>query len=397
MQTGGHVLRISLDQVPVHFNTVTKKLIPPGGDLGKHLCLEGQIPEALETSLLRRPVAASFQVIPTWRCNLRCGHCSVLHQLVTAETDFDADGGVDFIKRYLDAYPVGQCRIHFVGGEPLLKPDVCLRFIREFPRADHTLTTNGYFEPTPDIVEVLDACQHYVVSLDGSETDHNWQRKSFDGGSPYRRTLDFIAAMLDRGHAAKMHVQAAMREQKLSVEGKVEFYRTLLKLGVPKGNIIYAAACPTYKNPKPTGQYLNYLHSPRLNPQPCCKFRHMAYFILDPSRRVLTNFFRADETSQIGTFASPMSEVEAEYKKLLFATMPALNDPNCRSCPAVGFCWGGCVAGEVVVGGRPSQYCDQSGMIALMNRKASENALDELGVPSRPATPRPTPAAPPSA
>jgi sulfatase maturation enzyme AslB (radical SAM superfamily) len=55
--------------------------------------------------------------------------------------------------------------------------------------------------------------------------------------------------------------------------------------------------------------------------------------------------------------------------------MPALKDPECRSCPVIGLCWGGCVNGHLVVGDRPSAFCGQEALIERVRGLAAEGRL----------------------
>jgi len=55
--------------------------------------------------------------------------------------------------------------------------------------------------------------------------------------------------------------------------------------------------------------------------------------------------------------------------------MPALQDPACRRCPVIGYCWGGCTNSRLLTENRPSAFCDQLALVEKVKRLATEGSL----------------------
>jgi sulfatase maturation enzyme AslB (radical SAM superfamily) len=69
-----------------------------------------------------------------------------------------------------------------------------------------------------------------------------------------------------------------------------------------------------------------------------------------------------------------LSVIERQQEKLTKETAPALCDPKCRSCPVVGYCWGGCSVIENTA--QPlSKYCNQKDLIDRVQLFASSGTL----------------------
>jgi MoaA/NifB/PqqE/SkfB family radical SAM enzyme len=113
------------------------------------------------------PKSAFCSIDVTTRCNLRCKHCYFFEQGYADERELAVD---DWIRKLealtrqagLRRYFAFQCS--WVGGEPLLRPELIERGRRFFPY--NIVVTNGLLElPSwPDV--------HYFVSIDGTEEAH---------------------------------------------------------------------------------------------------------------------------------------------------------------------------------------------------------------------------------
>lgn len=101
----------------------------------------------------------------TSRCNLRCQHCYFFEQGFSQELSVE-----DWVKLLKDLkrqcwphpYPAYQCS--WVGGEPLLRPEVIERGKHFFPY--NIVVTNGTL-PLPNWSDV-----HFFISVDGTRQAH---------------------------------------------------------------------------------------------------------------------------------------------------------------------------------------------------------------------------------
>ncbi len=105
------------------------------------------------------PVYLASMVNITNKCNLRCRHCFVFREGNPNEPKKEMDS-----KTMLEKLEQLQKRhqIHtmvWMGGEPLLRPDVLREGLKLFPR--NHVTTNG----TIDLIELPNCI--YVLSIDG--------------------------------------------------------------------------------------------------------------------------------------------------------------------------------------------------------------------------------------
>ncbi len=168
---------------------------------GDRNSLSGDFRDLWQT-LTREPVPAlaprdapkKLVIIPTRACNMRCVYCDFAAKNALPQT-LDprlACRLVDVFAAQVRARGEGILRAHFFGGEPLVARE-CLETIVHYIRALcartglipwFELTTNGYFDPgvVPFIGDYIDSV---VVSLDGTEPLHDYNRRRPDGGGTY--------------------------------------------------------------------------------------------------------------------------------------------------------------------------------------------------------------------
>lgn len=143
-----------------------------------------------------RPPSAlqKLVIIPTRSCNMRCVYC-----------DFGTPGAhattlnprlacrlIDDVAAKPPSTSPAMLRIHFFGGEPLVARP-CVETVVHYARMVcartgltpwFEITTNGLLDPTavPFIGDYMDSV---VISLDGAESAHDFNRRRADGGGTY--------------------------------------------------------------------------------------------------------------------------------------------------------------------------------------------------------------------
>jgi radical SAM protein with 4Fe4S-binding SPASM domain len=371
-------------------NITTKKYLPKDStkeELHKNYFLEGQEQDSIDYFLFgKEKTNFSIDLIPTWECNLRCGHCFVLHELLKKDTrEINKDLLVSFIKKLLETYPsVTNGTIQFIGGEPTLRSEKNLELIRSLKdipnlKIKFSATSNGSFcdKTSIEFFSVLDSL---VISLDGPEAINNLQRKSITGDkNPFWTTIETIKKLVSAGMRDKLIVQASLNEEHMTKENLVEFYKILLMCGVKFEKIIPGFVCPTSHNPKLDREFVE-VHKKNVRNKPCCKYRHMVNFVVDNSNNVFCDYFDATSKNLLGSLSDPISKIAENHEKIIRESFSVLNDPKCKKCPVIGLCWGWCTNTK---GLNPSEHCDQDLLIEKAKKNAEEDNLINLMKNSR--------------
>lgn len=358
----------------------------PEQELRERLFLAGQEEEALEARLFRRPKSVVVKIIPTWECNLRCKHCSVLHRLRRRD-GFSIDPGdvVRFMSSVGDHYGVEKFGLFFIGGECLLRTRECLAIAdavvaslgRE--RIKMSLTTNLSLDLDLDAVRLLSMMDSFDVSLDGTEKQHNWQRKAhkeYGEINPYRKTFFNIMRLVKVGLADKIKVQAAVQDEVADEAERLRFFQDMARIGVAFENITYGGVHPTKLNPKVDETYANYLKSTTPWRTPCCDYRYMTHFSFNPDGTLDQDYFfniKERASPNISDFGRSygIRELEAGYEDKIRRNMSVMKDEVCKNhCPVLAYCWGRCHNNGFVTD-RPSLHCDMRGLEVAVRKSMS--------------------------
>jgi len=121
-------------------------------------------------------------------CNARCTYCNSPHR---ADPQLDTDTHRRLLREFAE---LGTVRVKFLGGEPLLRPDLG-ELISETKNLGMraAMVTNGLLIPQHlDVVKQLD---ELIISLDGREVAHDGQR----GHGSWRRVMTAIELCADEG------------------------------------------------------------------------------------------------------------------------------------------------------------------------------------------------------
>jgi radical SAM protein with 4Fe4S-binding SPASM domain len=362
------------------YNSMTNDRVDIGSseeELRDKLFLAGQERQSLEARLFAKPKRLTVKIIPTWECNLRCKHCSVLHRLKKRD-DFciDPSDVVRFMESFKSHYGLNKFSLLFIGGECLLRSKECLAIADAVSSAIGkenvmiSLTTNLSLNLNVDAVRLLSMTKAFDISLDGTEFQHNWQRKFNAPGSdinPFRKTFFNIMRLLKLGLKDKIKVQAAIQDAMSDENEKIKFFESLVRIGVSFENITYGGVHPTIKNPKVDQTYLDHLKSTTFWRIPCCDYRYMAHFSFNPDGSMDNDYFgNISEKSElnISDFGRSygIEELEAAYRHKIEKNMNIMNDEVClKKCPVLAYCWGRCHNNSMAVN-NPSAHCDMAGL-----------------------------------
>ncbi len=378
MQLSRYVLPTTYEGQLVYFHTVTNEYLAqttPESELERAGFLAGRDEIVVRSVLTQPPTNLALNVMTTWMCNLRCRHCSVADRLVTTETEeLSVERLLAFCERYQNKYHPKVVRMLFCGGEPLLRPDLITAITagarKIFSHITFQTTTNLTIELSPEVWTALAGLDHIGISVDGLERYHNMQRRPLELtglANPFQRTIDNLKELLIAGYRNRVSVQAAVATTKYYRD----FYRFFLKLGLSKDRIAYKIHHPSPAWPKPTDLFLKTLSTPTIFSGPCCKYRYLEQFVVDPTNKLYSDYYSFIE---LGPLELSFDQLEARAAAVI-DDMPILNDDKCRNCSVVGYCWGGCSNCEKFCEGHFSNYCGQEQLIKTIQARAAQGTL----------------------
>lgn len=149
----------------------------------------------------------SLHFLPTIQCQLRCGYCFENGGDRGKAMKPDVlDDAIVWLDSYLNEYPeVDQLRMVLFGGEPLLRPDICVNALAHVSNlcGKHNiefwseLVTNGELL-TEEVARKLSlyAWRRVQITLDGPEKVHNIRRPGVNSRKTFRKIVRNIRMLL---------------------------------------------------------------------------------------------------------------------------------------------------------------------------------------------------------
>lgn len=167
-------------------------------------------------------------IIPTRSCNMRCVYCDFAGE-DSPQTTLEAGLAcrlVDYFADRLRERGEETLRVHFFGGEPLLARS-CLETIVHYVRALcacanltpwFELTTNGLLDQgiIPFVGDYMDSV---VLSLDGLEDLHDYNRRRPDGSGTYAQIAAAIRQL--SGYPAELALRMCVTDRSAGVVAQV--------------------------------------------------------------------------------------------------------------------------------------------------------------------------------
>jgi MoaA/NifB/PqqE/SkfB family radical SAM enzyme len=149
----------------------------------------------------------------TNRCTLRCKHCFIYRGGNPNDASAEMKTPVMLKKLAELEKRHGIKHMLWMGGEPLLRPDVLTEGIKLFP--SNTITTNGTIQPIdlPDCI--------YVISVDGPPEFNDAVR----GKGTFKKVMNTLAKIPDEFSSTIMCQCVVTRQNEDSLEELVELLR----------------------------------------------------------------------------------------------------------------------------------------------------------------------------
>ena len=163
-----------------------------------------------ENSVHQYPVA---MVNITNRCTLRCKHCFIYRDGNPNDASAEMETPV-MLKKLAELQKLhGIQHMLWMGGEPLLRPDVLRDGIKLFP--GNTITTNGTIKPL-DLPNCI-----YVISVDGPPRLNDIVR----GNGTYKKVMNTLSNIPDKFSSTVMCQCVVTRQNEGSLEELVKLLR----------------------------------------------------------------------------------------------------------------------------------------------------------------------------
>jgi MoaA/NifB/PqqE/SkfB family radical SAM enzyme len=118
----------------------------------------------------------AIAIMVTRRCNMTCAHCSVES---APRVEGREPSEAELMQLLRDAADAGVCVVQFTGGEPMLRPKLLLKLVREAKRLglSSAMATNGYWGRKPNLARsylrelVANRMEFLTISYDRYHAD----------------------------------------------------------------------------------------------------------------------------------------------------------------------------------------------------------------------------------
>lgn len=383
-----YVIASQHDGQPILFNSVTKQHLPASAgtdQLEAGLFLAGQEKQAILKALNANHSVLGLTIIPSWECNLRCKHCSVLNLLQPKQTErLDVAKLIHFAESYIERFSPQWITLDFVGGEPLLRAPDCLAILEHFSdlvekhriKMATNITTNATVDLDDTCLKFLKKLDDICISIDGNREQHNAQRIPFRmvDFDPYERAIANVNKLIDLGLAAKIRIKAAVRDEFLTKEHYGNFLRFFGEMGINVDRINYGCHHPTDHTDTDRLEVFRNVFTARPIVMPCCKWRRSSVYLIEANGDVYDLPFKWART-KLGTLDDSIDTITAERDQLIANEFVCFKDEKCMGCPVIGYCWGGCVTANPLHKGNPSAFCHQERLIEMVAEAAKLGQL----------------------
>ena len=181
-----------------------------------------------------------FYVIPTYKCNLTCPTCNTGDTTMSEET---AENVIEAIKKETENRKSAYLWTCFLGGEPLLEPEITFKISKELSEwaKKRTINFNNFLATSGTLLseEVINRFYPYVtsmqVTLEGPRSYHDKNRTYTDGKGTFDDVIDGIMLLKERGIHTVINVPV-MKENCSLVPELVEY---LKGKGIAEGGFIH--------------------------------------------------------------------------------------------------------------------------------------------------------------
>jgi uncharacterized protein len=181
----------------------------------------------------------SIMLFITEDCNFRCRYCYVVHKRERRMPIEVARAAIDYLLVHRELFSEDRCAWSFLGGEPLLEPQLIDEIIGYFRRRSYALdhpwfhdaafqlTTNGSLYHRPEVQRLIQRHRDVLavrLTIDGTRRAHDLQRVSVAGGGTYDQVVANVPLWLEQYPDATTKVTLTPETLPLLAESILHLY-----------------------------------------------------------------------------------------------------------------------------------------------------------------------------
>lgn len=313
-----------------------------------------------------------FVVAPTMSCNFKCVYCFETQR--KGKMTEKIQNKVDlFIKNKIDELKPNKVRFIWFGGEPLLCVDIVEKMsksISDFIKSkgielEMIIITNGYFATLDNITRLVSAgVNHFQITIDGSKESHDKRRVLHNGNGTY----DIIYNNLKNFKGIDVSVGIRVNIDKNNIgefkivkdeiaklnNAKIKCHPALVEPAQihdsNRRNLCFRNEANDYYNSKDILEYYSEKKLRNLGVQLCyCGAEHNNSFAIDEKGNLYKcwNCMGYDDA-----ILSKIDEPEKlnETVASVYLGRDPFTEEDCKDCPYIPICGGGCVEQKNVNG-----------------------------------------------
>jgi len=222
-----------------HGHRVANPFAPPVGSKPQFRALKGLI----RKELFKKPTPVAMTFAVTYRCQLRCIHCSAARHFRTDVKELSTEEA----KRLIDeSEDLGVTVIAFTGGEPLLREDIfeLIKYV-DSKKAVPIMFTNALLLNDETAKKLADAGLYSIfVSIDSPIPEEHDSFRGMPG--LFYKAVEGIKLMKENGvfvgissYASKTATEKGMYKELYKLSKDLGVHNLILFDAVPTGNLLH--------------------------------------------------------------------------------------------------------------------------------------------------------------
>ncbi len=314
--------------------------------------------------------STTLHVITTYACNLSCIYCYEGKGELEHKSMDEKAGQIviKFIKNLVDNNNSKALSLELFGGEPLLNMPMNLLVAKELSafceeNARHFAVdaiTNGTLSSEKNVEDLAQYHSSFLVTLDGPREIHD-QRRIYKNG---KGTFDEIMEGLHRVNDLGLGIMIRVNVDNTNKDHVVPLFHSLKEEGIKatisiKPVFNTSPACLSYGYCMPdveglkvindlynVARSLNFRTEDPEKPGPAgaCSAQRIGYYAVDPHLRLFKcAILPPYEKNSVGTLGMDSAPV-FNPRNIDFLSRDPMAVEECRTCPLVPMCRGGCPA-----------------------------------------------------